>query len=174
MQHLPDIKNIGAYHPNYLCIMTGAYIQEIQYFPIFHPCPHLTPSAKTTCYKLPHKNRKSASWTTKWHYFPTGYHPPCTSVLNFYVTSILVPNFNIALCVYQPTPLNSKDDICIKKKTFIGLCTDLLNLNFSGGVMPNLLELCQTKDFFDCSRWIGVPIILFTLKLCVLSSFLKL
>ena len=37
--------------------------------------------------------------------------------------------------------------------------------------MPNLLELWNTKDFLDFSKWIGVPIIRVTLKLCVLSFF---
>ena len=33
--------------------------------------------------------------------------------------------------------------------------------------MPSLLELCHTSDFFDFSRWTGVPITHLTLKLCV-------
>ena len=40
MHHLPDIQNIWAHQPDNLCIVTGAYKEEINNLPISHSCPH--------------------------------------------------------------------------------------------------------------------------------------
>ena len=51
-------------------------------------------------------------------------------------------------------------------------CDIFLSKNFLGGVNPALFALCHMMDLNDFSRCPGVPIVLFTLKPWVTSSFL--
>ena len=73
------------------------------------------------------------------------------SVLNFQVTVISVPDFNIAWCMYQPAVLTSEDDICKIKKSIIDLniywtvhCALFLNCV---GEQPDTLDSSMTYGF---------------------------